>query len=722
MKIAIFHNFIDNIGGAEIVSLTLARELNADIYTTNIDPAKIGCMGFEDVLPRIFSIGKVPIRPPWRQQIALGRFRRLMLDGKYDFFVIAGDWAVSGAVKNRPNLWYVHSPIREIWDLHPYVKKNMVPFLARPFFDLWVAANRYLNRKYVSAVGCVVCNSENTLKRVDRFLKRKAIVVHPPVETLKFHYASPGNYWLSVNRLIKHKRIDLQLKVFAGLPGERLIIVGSYEKADHFLDYAAYCKKEKTENVEIRSWVSQEELKELYAHCKGLVTTSHDEDFGMNAVEAMASGKPVIAPDEGGYRETVLRGRTGLLIRDIDEKKLRDAILELKKELEMDPEKYRKACQTQASRFDTRIFIEKIKKEMDLSVDSSQKKPAAVRDSDDLKQEETFPFVTIIIVHFNGKRLLGDCLDSLRRLNYPKNRHEILVVDNGSTDGSLKYLGKKYPEVRVLSNDFNNYCRANNLGIREARGEYVALLNNDTQVDRRWLAELVGAIRSSKGISVVGSKVLFFDGRIQSAGHQQLPNYHWGDRGLKEADQGQYSQREEVISVSNVSALYKKEALEQAGFFDEDFRMYSEDLDMNYRLRGLGHKIVFEPASLVFHSLHGSQRTNAFRQVAILKSRLRFLAKHFPEKLPEHLFGFGEILLLADDRFDEVLHFIKQDLPKYLEGKPELVLKLNSEAEALRNFRKRSFRTVPGMKLFGRVSGFLAGSWMRPKIVPQEKL
>lgn len=326
----------------------------------------------------------------------------------------------------------------------------------------------------------------------------------------------------------------------------------------------------------------------------------------------------------------------------------------------------------------------------------------------DPKPEGPLPFVTVIIVHRNGKRLLRDCLDSLRKLDYPKDKHEILVVDNGSADGSVKYIQKNYPEVRVLTNDLNNYCRANNLGIREARGEYVALLNNDTKVDRQWLIELVRAARSSEGIGAVGSKVLFFNGKIQSTGHVELPNYHWGDRGLKETDRGQYSRTEEVTSVSNVSALYKKEALGKAGFFDEDFVMYSEDLDMNYRLRGLGYRVLFAPRSIVHHRLHGSQRMGVLRPSLILKNRLRFLAKHFPEKLPEHLLGFGEILLLPDKPFVEILDFIKKDLPKYLEGKPDLIRQLNSGAQALRDFRERSFRTVPFLRMFSRVRGFWA--------------
>ena len=102
-----------------------------------------------------------------------------------------------------------------------------------------------------------------------------------------------------------------------------------------------------------------------------MITTSQDEDFGMNAVEAMASGKPVIAPDEGGYRETVVHGQTGILIDAIDENKLRNAILKLGEELAHDPAKYREACQISARRFGTGVFIEKIKSEISLSLNAT---------------------------------------------------------------------------------------------------------------------------------------------------------------------------------------------------------------------------------------------------------------------------------------------------------------------------------------------------------------
>jgi len=361
MKIAVFHNYLDNIGGAEIVGLTLAREVNADIYTTNIDKEKIIKMGFEDIIPRIFSIGKIPINAPFKQQFALWKFKKLNLGKKYDFYIIDGDWAMSGAVNNKPNLWYVHSPIREIWDLYEYTRQNTVPGFLRPIFDLWVLYNRKLNKEYINEVNILACNSENTKKRLKNFLNKEAVVINPPIEVSKFKFKKSGNYWLSVNRLITHKRIDLQLKAFSKMPEEKLIIIGSYEQSRHFKQYAEYCKKIKPPNVEIKSWVDQNELIELYANCKGFITTSHDEDFGMNVLEAMASGKPVIAPNEGGYKETIIDKKTGILIDDINEKKLVLAIKELDEEIESNPLFLKESCRNQAKKFEVSIFTEKIK-------------------------------------------------------------------------------------------------------------------------------------------------------------------------------------------------------------------------------------------------------------------------------------------------------------------------------------------------------------------------
>jgi len=349
---------MDNIGGAEMVGLTLARELNADLYTTNIDQEKIAKMGFPDVKP--ISIGRVPVNAPFRQQKALWLFRRLDLGKKYDFYIIDGDWAMAGAVNNKPNLWYVHSPIREIWDAREYVREHMVTPWKRPLFDVWARYNRGLNRKHVGHVTRLVCNSENTRRRIKKFLGKEATVIHPPADTSQFYYRPHKNYWLSVNRLIHHKRVDMQLKAFGKMPGEHLIVVGSYEPSKHFVQYTEYLRSTKPSNVEIRHWVERDELLDLYAHCKGLIATAMDEDFGMAPVEAMASGKPVIAAAEGGYRESLEDGVTGVLINNIDKEKLTGAIRRMDKNVE----KYKGDCLARARQFDASVFMERIKEQI----------------------------------------------------------------------------------------------------------------------------------------------------------------------------------------------------------------------------------------------------------------------------------------------------------------------------------------------------------------------
>src|SRR3989338_320530 len=360
MKIAVFHNFLDNIGGAEMVDLLLARWFEADIYTTNIDAEKIKKMGFADVLPRIYSIGKVPTNAPWKQELSYWQFRFLNVEKRfkrhYDFYIIAGDWAMAGALHNQPNFWYVYSPTREIWDLYEYTRSHGVPKHLRWFFDLWVLLRRVINKHDAAKIKKIVAISKNTSQRVKKCLGRAAGVIYPPVDTAAFQYKQNGDFLLSVNRLITHKRVDLQIEAFRKMPQEKLVIIGSYEQSQHFRRYADYIQSIKPNNVEIRHWVSTDALKDLYANCRGFITTAKDEDFGITPIEAMAAGKPVIAPNEGGYQETVVSGQHGILIDDINIDKIITAV----KKISQNPKQYQEACFEQAKKFTTDVFIKKI--------------------------------------------------------------------------------------------------------------------------------------------------------------------------------------------------------------------------------------------------------------------------------------------------------------------------------------------------------------------------
>ncbi|MFC1698422.1 glycosyltransferase [Candidatus Omnitrophota bacterium] len=252
--------------------------------------------------------------------------------------------------------------------------------------------------------------------------------------------------------------------------------------------------------------------------------------------------------------------------------------------------------------------------------------------------------VSIIVVNHNGKKYLKRCFDSLLRLNFPKKQVELIMVDNSSRDDSVAFIKKHYPRTVIIENEINNYCRANNLGIQRAKGEFVALLNNDTKVEKDWLAELVKIIVRDKTIAAVGSKVLFMDGRINSTGHMEFPNYYWTDRGIKEDDRGQYDQIAEVDSISGVACLYRRKYLQQIGLFDEDFQMFLEDVDISLRLKKRGKKMLYCPRSIVYHVFHGSASDDLV-SFYIERNRLLLLAKHYPEQLGSAVLGSGYFTL-----------------------------------------------------------------------------
>ena len=124
-----------------------------------------------------------------------------------------------------------------------------------------------------------------------------------------------------------------------------------------------------------------------------------------------------------------------------------------------------------------------------------------------MKDIYSYPLVTISIVNLNGSDYLRDCLDSLKNLSYPKEQIEIIIVDNGSTDDSIEFLNKNCPEARIIRNNSNfGFAKANNQAAAQAKGEYVAFLNNDTKVDENWLTELLKPIYGSDEIICSGSK------------------------------------------------------------------------------------------------------------------------------------------------------------------------------------------------------------------------
>jgi GT2 family glycosyltransferase len=208
--------------------------------------------------------------------------------------------------------------------------------------------------------------------------------------------------------------------------------------------------------------------------------------------------------------------------------------------------------------------------------------------------------VSIVIPTWNGFHLLEDALASLRRQTLQG--AEIVVVDNGSTDGTIELVGLRYPEAKLIEMGANRgFAAAVNAGIRESTGDVVVLMNNDTVAEPEWLEALVKSIEESADIGSCASRMLIAGspGRIDSAGDRL--GLFASAIGHGEFDGPMFSKQREVLTASAGAAAYRRSALNQVGLFDERFFAYFEDVDLGLRLRLAGFRCVYVPDARIHH-------------------------------------------------------------------------------------------------------------------------
>jgi len=243
---------------------------------------------------------------------------------------------------------YCHSPARTFWCLRDRSFREatlggkLVRSVVAPTFRTIDTA---LNRKH----DLILTNSHNIRSQVDRFYGLDATVVYPPIDVDKFEYSPHDGYWLSVNRLVPKKRVELQIDAFESTDQE-LVIVGSVDQM--FAEYGNRLKSriQSLSNVRLEESVSESQLVSLYANSKGILYTPVYEDFGIVPVEAMASGKPVIAVAEGGPLETIQDSRTGWLVPP-DYRDIRDKVTHTQDWFE-----FKENCEERANSFDVDRF------------------------------------------------------------------------------------------------------------------------------------------------------------------------------------------------------------------------------------------------------------------------------------------------------------------------------------------------------------------------------
>lgn len=222
------------------------------------------------------------------------------------------------------------------------------------------------------------------------------------------------------------------------------------------------------------------------------------------------------------------------------------------------------------------------------------------------------PTVSIVIPTYNGLAHLVECLGSLCALNYPADRREIILVDNGSSDGSVDYVKESYPEVTVIQNESNmGFAVPCNLGAERSQSEYVAFLNNDTRVHPEWLNELTRSIDSPRGglenLVCAAGKIVSWDGHVLDYdGGIMSFHGHGHHLGMGRPVSAGSSHEQPTLFACAASMLIRRDVFFEVGGFDPDYFAYFEDVDLGWRLWLFGFQVLYCPTAIVFHKGHGT--------------------------------------------------------------------------------------------------------------------
>ncbi len=347
MRVALVHDYLNQMGGAEKVLLALHDLFpQAPIYTSIYAPSRVDAR-FRSMDIRTSFMQNLPLVKRHHQPflpLYPQAFERLDLRA-YDL-VISDSSAFAKGVVTRPDalhICYCHTPMRWAWNYEEYVERERLGRLARTVLPPFVSYLRSWDYITAARVDYFVANSPVVAARIAKYYRRDAVVIPPPVETARFAVAPRhDDYFLIVSRLIPYKRIDLAVKAFSmlGLP---LRIIGSGRDE-------AQLRRVAGKNVQFLGRLSDEEVRAQLSHCRALIFPG-EEDFGLTPVEAQASGRPVIAYAAGGALASIVDGSTGIFFAQQTPESLAEAVTSFRDEY-FDPG----AIRRHAEEFDIQRF------------------------------------------------------------------------------------------------------------------------------------------------------------------------------------------------------------------------------------------------------------------------------------------------------------------------------------------------------------------------------
>jgi GT2 family glycosyltransferase len=294
------------------------------------------------------------------------------------------------------------------------------------------------------------------------------------------------------------------------------------------------------------------------------------------------------------------------------------------------------------------------------------------------------PAFSVVVMNWNGKHFLDTCLTALRGQKFRD--CETILVDNGSEDGSVDFVRQNFPEVRVIALEQNvGFAPGNIAGYKVATGEWIVLLNNDTEADAGWLEALRDAIQTFPAAGTFACKMLFFDdrGRIDSCGFDLTATGTTIDLGRGEQDREEWSSPRSVFGACGGAVAYRRSMLEGIGFFDPDYFMTFEDLDLSFRAQLAGYECIFVPAAVVYHRYRGTMTKYPARQVYLSQRNIEFtylkdmplalILRYLPQRI---LYEFGAAIYFMRLGVGKAFFKAKLDairaLPKLLKKRREI--------------------------------------------------
>jgi GT2 family glycosyltransferase len=248
------------------------------------------------------------------------------------------------------------------------------------------------------------------------------------------------------------------------------------------------------------------------------------------------------------------------------------------------------------------------------------------------------PTVTVVIPHFSGEAILRRCLISLQKTLYPD--YSILIVDNGSEDGSVERVTTEFPDVQIIRSPMNlGFAGGCNLGICESQSELICLLNDDAVVTPEWLGSLVSVMAFDPKIGAVQPKILSiqkpdqFDYSGGAGGEMDVFGYPFARGRLfhsLEKDQGQYDRSCPIFWASGAATLIRRSVLDRVGLFDTAFFAHMEEIDLDWRMQKAGFQIVSAPQSIIYHQTGGTLHQTRFRKMVLNhRNNLIMLLKNY---------------------------------------------------------------------------------------------